>query len=284
MKLIPICMPAYNRPHYLREVLTALGKCECLDQFVVVASVEPGQPETVQVFKEAFERFPNKGLHTVSVNDTQLGCNGNVLHAMEHGFALTEAPWAMCLEDDVVLARDALRWMIWANRVFGNQPDCFSVCAYQVQRFGQPVNYDDTGKSIFRGTILPWGWAITQEKFQDARYWWDRQPEGRPGLWDDNLCYYMAQKMWYEVCPVVSRAQNIGAVGFNANANPFGYGSQQHWKEFQNVYGFIGDVQQTTRPRRPTKPLTRHTWGHSSAPTCAGAASSRRTWVERWCR
>ena len=106
MDKIPIVMPTYNRPQYLSQVLEGLSKCENLDKFFIVTSEEPGCPEVFELFNKV--DFIEIKRH---INSVRLGCNDNVIQAINLGFLCSE--YVVVLEDDIVPGRDFLNYFLW---------------------------------------------------------------------------------------------------------------------------------------------------------------------------
>lgn len=237
---IPICMPVYNRPDYLNQVFSALCKCEGLDKYQIFISAEPNQPEVMKVINWV----KNTGIIPITcvVNDVTKGCNENCRNAFQLGFDGTDSDFVVYVEDDIVLAKDALCFAEWAINEFKEDESFFSAGMYQQQRKGFVLNPLDIPKSFFRGALTPWGVAMPRKSFEKSRNWFTDNIHELNTTWDVKFSLHMADEMLYEVSPVISRSQNIGKVGFQSVGKTEGYGTEKFWEERQKVFSFISDV------------------------------------------
>jgi len=76
---IPIIIPIYNRPEYLKTVLEALVECEGLDKYYVETFEEPdNQKENSKILKI----LEGKIKYIRNVNKITQGCAGNICGAI----------------------------------------------------------------------------------------------------------------------------------------------------------------------------------------------------------
>jgi hypothetical protein len=122
-----VTLVAYNRPEYFRQVLAALGKCRGVEKYTVMMFLEPVSDEVVAVAKEFEARGAAKKV-VVHVNPVKFGFPHNLRQAVEVGF--TQADYVILVEDDIVLAPDALEYFEWARDAYQNDPEVFTVSAY----------------------------------------------------------------------------------------------------------------------------------------------------------
>jgi hypothetical protein len=135
-------------------------------------------------------------------------CAASTLRSLEHGFA-TGADFLIHLEDDIVPARDFLRYMEWAADEFADCSEVFTVSAYnrQVEPVAPALHYA-WGR---RPSFTPWGWGTWRDRFAEMQREWTRYEWPHPG-WDEHLHYKLRHGRG-EIYPALSRVQNIGASG-----------------------------------------------------------------------
>lgn len=157
-----LTMTAYNRPRFLAVVLDSLARCDGVESCRLFASVEPGCPETVALL-EAFT-----GCETsVRVNEQRVGIKENMRLALARGF--DEGAGFVChLEDDFVLAPDAIRYMRWGADRYRDDPDTFAVCA-----FAQGLPTADRLHAAYRRQwFSPQVWGTWHDRFEEMHATW----------------------------------------------------------------------------------------------------------------
>jgi glycosyltransferase involved in cell wall biosynthesis len=215
-----ICIVAYNRPNYLRQVLSHLAAAEGIEKHTTYFSIEPSDSGVV----ELAQSFAASKQNIVHVNDQVLGCHANIQRAMKAAFELGD--FVVLVEDDIILAQDSLQWLSFARKTYANDPSVFSVstygdschvgdsCHFEQSSVGKDMNFALAKRRHF----TPWGWGLWRDRFEefaDNYVGWDMQmnfqvdmadaisgtvDHSRPGLRQDR----------FEVFPVLSRSNNIG--------------------------------------------------------------------------
>lgn len=195
-----VVVTLYRRYRYSRRVLEHLAACDGVERFDVLVHVDPGFP-AVEDLARTFP-LPRK---EVVVNPHRLGCNGNVYAALAHGFQRDE--YVVAVEDDVVPARDALRFFEWVDQPrYRDDPACFGGCAYHRELPPTPAEYNQV---VRHGWFTPWGWSTW-------RRWWPRMqaawPADRDPSWDVRVNEMRAANGdAYVLHPRLARTQNVGA-------------------------------------------------------------------------
>src|SRR4051794_8309684 len=120
-KVITMCL--FKRPDYTRRVLEALRACDGIGDYLVLPHVEPGDDEGRALvegidFAECLPTF----------NRERLGVNLNTENALLDGFSFGD--FSIHVEDDIVLAPDALRYYEWCGARYAADPSVFSVTSY----------------------------------------------------------------------------------------------------------------------------------------------------------
>jgi hypothetical protein len=215
-----ISLLVLSRPDYTRQVIEALSGCDGLSKYVLsVFSQEPCVPETIATVRDATAKL---AIPVVVVTEyvqpvrhiahgplaASAQCAASTLRSLEHGFA-TGADFLIHLEDDIVPARDFLRYMEWAAYKFAERADVFTVSAYnrQVEPVAPSLHY----AWGIRPAFTSWGWGTWRDRFVEMQGQWTRYEWPHAG-WDDHL-HHNLRRGRGEIYPALSRVQNIGASG-----------------------------------------------------------------------
>lgn len=219
-----ISIVAYNRPDYLREVVSALAVCRGVDKYTVMFFLEPVNSEVAVVAQE-FASLGVAARTVIHVNPIVFGFPHNLRQAVETGF--TQGDFVILIEDDIVFAPDALEYFEWARTTYAHDPNVFTVSAYG--DIGHSPNATATLNSpqedyvvARRSHFTPWGWGIWANRFAEMAHiytGWDAQMNFRfPHIhkgpdYSDASFGHGLRKERKEVFPLLSRANNIGFEG-----------------------------------------------------------------------
>lgn len=119
-----ITLVAYNRPSYLQRVLDCLARCRGIEKYTVFMFLEPVNPEVEAVAR----KFTAAQRTVIYVNPVTFGFPHNLRQAVEVGF--THADFCILVEDDILLAEDALEYFEWAREAYAKDGDIFTVSLY----------------------------------------------------------------------------------------------------------------------------------------------------------
>lgn len=202
-----ITLLGWNRPKYTKIVLSALAQCWGVEKYDIIVLVEGGgDPEVERLFREI--NFAKSV--TVEVNPIRLGVNFSTLLALRAGFE--RADTVIHFEDDVVPGQDCLEYFEQALTDYEHDEQVKHISAYSMNReIPDLSDYYSRMRSIF---FHPWGIALWKHKFeQDIAPYWVTEAFG-PRSWDTWYNEEVVQKRdYYEIQPILSRVQNIGAEG-----------------------------------------------------------------------
>jgi hypothetical protein len=190
-----ITLTLFRRPDYTRQVLEHLSRCAGIQKYHVLIFCEPDCDEVIRLAK----RWDFQAKHVV-VNHTRLGCTANIYQALATGFS--HCQFVIMLEDDILLASDALIWFEFCCQRFRNDHDVWTVSAYNRQQV-TPEKYN----AYFRKQwFTPWGWATWRDRFAEmSRGWgWESQYS-----WDCTVNHNLRGNRC-EILPYLARAQNVG--------------------------------------------------------------------------
>lgn len=213
-----IVVIAYDRPKYFRRVMHSLSKCEGIDRHAVHVFIDPSDV-TPEMESIALSFASNKANRYVTVRTSRLGPHANKRLALKHAFDTHNASFAMLLEDDVILARDALLFMEYARRTYAHDDSVFTVTGYanNCKKEGCTI------ASVFHNALgrrrhyTPWFWGTWRNR------WIEIMEAGWSG-WDVEMNFALDAKRnirnsdidrglrrdRYEIFPVLSRSNNIG--------------------------------------------------------------------------
>lgn len=240
-----VTMTHYNRPEYTRRALEALSRCDGIADCLLVAHVEPGTAEVIDQLKAI-----NFCETAIVCNNQRQGVARNTLRALEHGLELSD--FVVHVEDDILMAEDALTYFWWARATYHNDARVGSVSAYRrTAESIHPVLYNDVRRLRW---FHPWGLGIWRDRYQAARphvlhiCGLADDPAGGfrvvgPGVrntttpygdmvggWDGAFGSYAGINGLVQPYPLLSRVQNIGAISstHGASFTPEFHATQQH--------------------------------------------------------
>ena len=215
---IPIAMPTYNRPHYLRQTLGALRGCASLDRFRIITSEEEHDATRALWGEVAAEGWIDVERHT---HPGVWGCARNVVAASDYGAAA--GPWFLLLEDDMLLADDALDMAIWCAGILTDHPDVHSFNLYSQDLKALPGADYDPNVLRFNDWFTCRVWGAASDMWRRVRADYDpcreRCFERTSWAWPVNV-WRNHHKLW-SINPALSRVQYIGEHGTFGDSNNF---------------------------------------------------------------
>jgi len=190
---IPILMPMYNRPDYLKITLNALKKCQNIEKFFIITFEEPNEDCSKIVdnidFVEVI-RFKN-------IN--KLGIKENFASLLKIALKFEKF---IVLEDDIVPNRDFLNYFLWAFNEYNNNENVKTISAYS-RTNGNPNDVE------LKNEFCPWGWGSWSRKLNGFIDFSFKDTYG----WDESINKYIIYNKLFSVKPIISRVQNIGECG-----------------------------------------------------------------------
>lgn len=250
-----ITIKNWRRPDLYEKCLNSLAQCDGIEEYTIINCVDP-QGKYPKFFERIDRTHPinRKTLPIIThVAKTLLGCAGNTRKAFQLGFA-EKTDFVIHVEDDMILARDFLRYMEWANERFHEDPDIFVAVGWN--RRTEMITEERFMKQLpMTGVRLP---LKTYQAFGLWRRIWDEVKDGWFGIhWafdepkvvpegdeflkfikksDDGSWGWPMLKYWrrgrYEVYPYISRCQNIGDTRGRFNWTPQWHYQHVHTRIF----------------------------------------------------
>lgn len=230
MKKIPIIMPMYNRPHYLEKVLQALFQCDSLDKFYI-ETFEEKESNFQAINGNLLKKYNTRNIKIVrNLNKTVKGCSANCLEAIKK--ISDKHKYFVMVEDDIVLSPDALNLALWIFPKLTDTQPALNFYARTYMKKTYPNNeHKEVCSSVFWHV---WGWAAKSSFFRDVFLpVWDYSDK-KLG-WDMPVNIYAHKYNIKFFQPLVSRSDNIGAIGINQK-NP-----EIHRKYVKNDYYYQGE-------------------------------------------
>jgi hypothetical protein len=223
-----ITMCHWNRPDYTRRSLAALRRCRNISEAILLPHVEPGCEEVIALC-QAVDFCEVQ----VTVNPRRLDAPLNTVQALSHGFQ--HSSFVIHVEDDIILAPDALDYFLWAGRLFQPHPEYFSVTAFaRTSDTSQPFA---TGQ---RSWFHPWGYGLWADRFAQVAGYMAAAPAYDPWL----THHWVIPRKLREVYPVLGRCQNIGERRSISDGSPAADAAFAAWqREHQQVPVWAGDQQ-----------------------------------------
>ena len=220
---IPILMPVCGRPHYLQQVLKALARVAEIDRALLVISQDGRNPEvsalissigfteTVVIrhtrpFLGIFAYFWD-GLHAVSAN---------IRFLLDFSFEELNAPYAIILEDDLVVSPDFFLYFSWAFRHLLSGERVLSVTGFNLHSRIDPAKHYDPrdlpyamieNREAGRPKFTGWSWAVTSAMWRRIRKEWSCLS------WDTGLDEAQRKLGLLSYKPALGRVRNIGMQG-----------------------------------------------------------------------
>lgn len=193
-----IVLVSNNRPDYLRGMLGSLRDNDCTG-WGVVAYLEPPGEECKALIKSSFPRAE------IITNAYRMGLPLNALQAWHTTFK-KGAEAVLYLEEDIILAKDALRVVDWCLGVEKTRPNCMGVTLYNDS--SHPGREDQVARvRRFRAFAM----ATT------ARRWlndWQRNFLVDERGWDFGINGMLgARGEGFMLAPVAARANHTGRSG-----------------------------------------------------------------------
>lgn len=210
-----ITISLYNRLDYTRQVFDHLNRCTGIRGYEVIVHVDHS-PLQDQIAEYLSTSLPANINHIPYFSSKNLGCNKAIHKCLSLGF--DNSDYVIHVEDDILLAKDALTYFEWANKRFKNDKTVFTIDGYNNEGIYQPQWLWDVCKAT---SFKPWGWATWKDRWFEIAAQWQfgydaRYKQGecifKGGGWD--VC--MKQLLRGDRCrvyPKIARTKNIGALG-----------------------------------------------------------------------
>ena len=212
-----ITISMWRRPEYAKQCLESLMRCEGVNRWRIFVGINPyaDSPEIT----EQLECLSRKILEVsnrpvVTVRKEDVGCNTNV--KLLHDDAFLEHDFVLHLDDDVLLAPDALRFCDWAIP-FGEDPEFCTVSCWRLNTGWMPGDgikpEGEDGRISRNVQFMVYAWGCWKNRWPRFRSKWPEAyfPEG-----PDSYDFHVDQgelRTGFQILPYISRAICIGKDG-----------------------------------------------------------------------
>ena len=226
---IKICITAWRRPYYFKEVIEALEKCMGINNYSILISVDwCGDIKKQEEHKTIFDGGGLKKLpHEIHLHPKRMGCAGNVGFAFKTAFEDPTIDAVIMLEDDTLPSEDFLNYSSTLLDRYKNDDNVLNISGYV--RNGRKA---DPNKIISRKWFTSQGWSTWRRIYEEIGpnwfgiHWKNNRKKGEKLPSDERFFKYVKKsntgswgipmnKYWrkdrVEIGPGVSRIQNIGA-------------------------------------------------------------------------
>lgn len=233
MKVITMCL--WRRLDIAKRTVGALAACDGIKDYHLVLHIDGNPCEHMVSWARSIGCCSKELL----LADKNLGCNASTRRALRGGFE--RGDYVIHVEEDVLLAKDALRYFEWAQQ-FRSDPTLLTVGAW---RHPRGWLYEDKkpfpmGHSIERQARKSphfhcWGWATWKDRWQ----WMDgnwTNGDDQSLSWDVRINKWRHTQSFVELLPLVSRAINIGIGGIHRDDAPLSYWAGSNGFVFPKSY------------------------------------------------
>jgi hypothetical protein len=212
-----MCIFLYRRPEYASQVLDAVTVLHGLDRLGFIHVMMDAQIKEndkageVLRLAESFKGRICKSHPSLPVrlfpSHTRLGCNRSIVGGVQTAFC--DADYVVVVEDDILLAPDALLYFLWAEEEYRNRRDVVTVTSF-CRLSPEDRSWETNKDSVYvKDFFSPWGWATWRDRWESVIYpKLANVPSTSMPSWDCIL-WHNGVKMGL-VFPHLSRSQNIG--------------------------------------------------------------------------
>lgn len=192
-----ICLTAFKRPDYLRQVLDSLKSNNDISDFTLFIGIEPVSPEVIRLCR-SIDFIPTE----ITINSRILGVKDNPFQTIKRAFdAGFDLVWQM--EDDVIISPDAANLVnTYANLDRKEEFLCLNLY--------NPDSYDDDNRIYPSKGFNALSLAITKDqwkKFFEPNYHIDHRG------WDWSMTGLLERSSLNNLTPALSRSHHIGRDG-----------------------------------------------------------------------
>jgi hypothetical protein len=247
--LAPIALFVYNRPEHTQRTVEALRANELAqesDLFVFADGAKNSSgADAVGAVREYIRSIHGFRSVTITEREQNLGLSKSVISGVTQ--LCNQYGRAIVVEDDIMAAPDFLVFLNRGLQRYANEPNMFSVCAFNVP-IVPPKNYSFDAFCSYR--FMCWGWATWKDRWDRADWSvndfrefmadgeqqrrfnqggndlsWSlaRHMQGKIDSWDTIWAYTHSKHDAFALLPVVSRTYNIGfdGTGIHCRRAPF---------------------------------------------------------------
>ena len=192
---IAVLLIAYTRPEYLRQAIATHKRHDHLDYYAYI-DVSPIQDEIYDIIYES-------GIYDVIVKrQNKRGLNDNVMGAINMSFNFLDYDAVIVLEDDLLLADDAIHYL--EHKLIALEP---------IPRIGSVSLYEG---STYCKDFKCWGWGTWKSRWNSVE-WIIQEDKTNGDSWAMMLNAHFKREKLKCSCSKHSRVKHIGRFGEHYN-------------------------------------------------------------------
>ena len=230
---ISIIITSYNRPLVLEKNLKNLKNVSNIKNCNVVIIQQNMNKKFINLFKKInFKKFYIlKTKYPKKFNPhKKMILNG--LEGMKFAFENLKSDICFYVEDDIILAKDAIQFGTFIINRYDKDKNFFAV------NFFSKMKYSASTQNLYSKFIygIGKGWGVSKNKWKLIKKFWDTNFVNShiAPLYDSPIEEYIKSEFKYVVMPINSRSYEIPSNGVNINLKD----NQKYFKEFKG--SFVG--------------------------------------------
>jgi len=161
-----VCLFVYNRVSHVKNILMSLSKCDNFYDFKIYIFADnfkiskKNDKFEVNLVRNEILKFKKKNKNTfIKFLKTNLGLYKNLTKGIS--YVLTKHSSVIVLEDDLVLDKNFLNFMLNSLEKFKNKKNILQISGYSY-----PINYK-SNVAYFLNLASCWGWATWSDRWRD---------------------------------------------------------------------------------------------------------------------
>lgn len=222
---------AYNRPDHLKDCLTSLELNSGLDTLDIYIFIDgPANVDAVNLNRAVVkvangfaQSHPNC---VISYSDVNLGLRQSVITALTGIFSRYAA--AIVVEDDLVMSRDFIPFMIGALETFANDKTVGSISGFAEAKFPLFVKSD----LIAAKRQSCWGWATWSDRWNSIS-WVDSRENTKEYFDNESLLSSIGWDLKQIYKAQIAGEISSWAINFDLHA------ARNHWRSLQPRYTLV---------------------------------------------
>lgn len=206
---INIAISAYNRPEYSQRSLAAIfgAKGFSLDKYKIFCVIDCYEDGSYN--QDVLNVYTSFGITPIVVGEKH-GCNYTVKKALDLAWA-DEPDFVLMLEDDIIIADDALLYIEWAAEKYKGDTSVRTIGLWKSKNgwdFNKPLSKSELFKVHEQVWFTCWGWGTWNEQWKEISNTWTTGSDSHDTSWDVVMYSHLGDRK--EVVPSISRAYNCG--------------------------------------------------------------------------
>ena len=223
-ELIPILMPVYGRPEYLKRVLAGLKRVASAQRSVLVISQDGSNEQITTLVQSSLSAMPMPviwlrherpyfGVPSWFLRSDYTTA-ANIFFLLRFAFEHANATAAITLESDLVPSVDFYEYFRWAHGAV-RANETLRRRTLTISAFNTESRENADPFSFYEDGFMVWGWLC-------PRWSWPRIRDGWTWFhnWDINVEHSVRRPAGLiSLTPSVCRVKNIGMQGINFNVH-----------------------------------------------------------------